>query len=588
MLQHIGVLPPEGGTMLTNGRIGQRSVEDLVVYYAIRCGPVRDLLVRYLKERAPGLDYATLRGLAATLANLFWADLEEHHPGIDTLHLPEAVAEGWKERLRTYTTKKGETRPRKDYRVQLGRIRAFYLDLQEWALHDATWATWAAPSPVRRTDLHGMSKARKATIAEMHQRVRARLPHLARLVESVEDHRLRQAALLEAAVNTAIGGVFEHEGAHYRRTLHKSQLEDPLPLRPETVLVQDTATGELKDVSADEDHAFWTWAVVETLRHTGIRVEELMEITHLAIVSYRLQKTGELVPLLQIVPSKSNEERLLLVSPELASVLAAVVKRLRDENNGKIPLVARYDGHEKTTGPPLPHLFQRKTAWRPSVVSTTLIKRMLDDALTRTGLCDADGQPLRYTPHDFRRMFTTEAVAGGLPVHIAAKLLGHHGLATVESYLAVFQDDLITSYRSFLANRRATRPAEEYREPTEQEWREFEEHFTQRKLELGTCGRPYGTPCKHEHACIRCPMLRVDPKQRPRLIEIIRNLTDRIEEAQMNGWLGEVEGLNVSLTAAKDKLTSLIRSEERAKAQLGGQPTPLGMPVLGRPKGKTS
>ncbi|WP_031173088.1 hypothetical protein [Streptosporangium roseum] len=60
------------------------------------------------------------------------------------------------------------------------------------------------------------------------------------------------------------------------------------------------------------------------------------------------------------VPSKSNEKRLLLVSPELASVLATIVKRLRDANGGKIPLVARYDSHERVTGPLLPHLFQRR------------------------------------------------------------------------------------------------------------------------------------------------------------------------------------------------------------------------------------
>ena len=34
---------------------------------------------------------------------------------------------------------------------------------------------------------------------------------------------------------------------------------------------------------------------------------------------------------------------------------------------------------------------------------------------------------------------------------------------------------------------------------------EFEEHFDKRKVELGSCARPYGTPCQHEHACIRCP-----------------------------------------------------------------------------------
>lgn len=39
-----------------------------------------------------------------------------------------------------------------------------------------------------------------------------------------------------------------------------------------------------------EDESFWAWAIVETLRHTGIRLEELLEITHLALVSYQLAR----------------------------------------------------------------------------------------------------------------------------------------------------------------------------------------------------------------------------------------------------------------------------------------------------------
>jgi hypothetical protein len=35
-------------------------------------------------------------------------------------------------------------------------------------------------------------------------------------------------------------------------------------------------------------------------------------------VQYRLPTTGELVPLLQIMPSKTDAERLLVISPELA------------------------------------------------------------------------------------------------------------------------------------------------------------------------------------------------------------------------------------------------------------------------------
>ncbi|WP_220377966.1 hypothetical protein [Streptomyces inhibens] len=41
--------------------------------------------------------------------------------------------------------------------------------------------------------------------------------------------------------------------------------------------------------------------------------------------------------------------------------------------------------------------------------------------------------------------------------------------------------------------------------------------------------------------------------------EIIRNLGDRIEEARVNGWLGEVQGLQISLDAARNKLASLDR-----------------------------
>jgi hypothetical protein len=94
-------------------------------------------------------------------------------------------------------------------------------------------------------------------------------------------------------------------------------------------------------------------------------------------------------------------------------------------------------------------------------------------------------------------LFATEAVTGGLPVHIAAKVLGHASLQTTQHYLAVFPDEMIRSYRTYLDNRRSIRPEAEYREPTQEEWAEFRQHFHERKLELGTCGRPYGTPCQH-------------------------------------------------------------------------------------------
>jgi hypothetical protein len=67
--------------------------------------------------------------------------------------------------------------------------------------------------------------------------------------------------------------------------------------------------------------------------------------------------------------------------------------------------------------------------------------------------------------------------------------------------------DAADHYQEFLDRRRVLRPEGEYRKPTSQDWADFNEHFNKRKVELGGCGRPYWTPCAHEHSCIRCSML---------------------------------------------------------------------------------
>ena len=82
------------------------------------------------------------------------------------------------------------------------------------------------------------------------------------------------------------------------------------------------------------------------LRLTGIRIEELTELSHHSLIQYRHATTGELIPLLQITPSKTDAERLLVISPELADVLATIVTRIRQPDGG-IPLVSAYDYHER-------------------------------------------------------------------------------------------------------------------------------------------------------------------------------------------------------------------------------------------------
>jgi hypothetical protein len=70
---------------------------------------------------------------------------------------------------------------------------------------------------------------------------------------------------------------------------------------------------------------------------------------------------------------------------------------------------------------------------------------------------------------------------------------------------------------------------------------------------------------------------RPDPTQRARLADIRDNLIARIAEAEREGWLGEVEGLQVSLAGAQDKLVQLD-----AEAARRSNAVSLGMPALGQ------
>ena len=126
------------------------------------------------------------------------------------------------------------------------------------------------------------------------------------------------------------------------------------------------------------------------------------------------------------------------VSPELADVLATIIRRVRDRRTGAIPLLSAYDYEERLWNPPSPLLFQWDRGGERSRMSGEFIRSALGEVLAFIGLTDSTGQPL-----------------------------------------------------------------------------------------VGTCAHAYGTACVHEHACVRCSLLRPDPSQRGRLVEIRNNLIDR-------------------------------------------------------------
>ena len=157
----------------------------------------------------------------------------------------------------------------------------------------------------------------------------------------------------------------------------------------------------------------------------------------------------------------------------------------------------------------------------------------------------------------------TDAIMHGMPPHIAQLVAGHRDINTTMGYKAAYPEEVINGHRAFIARRRSLRPGDEYRTPTDAEWEEFLGHFERRRVALGDCGRSYATPCIHEHSCLRCPLLRPSPAQRALVTEIHDNLLARIAKAEREGWVGEVEGLKISLAGAHQKLRQLDEMDRR-------------------------
>ncbi|MEV0714859.1 tyrosine-type recombinase/integrase [Asanoa sp. NPDC050611] len=560
LLRGLGGFPDESPHTLRalEKRSGQVSVEELIDRYSVENGQVRDLFVDYLSERQPVLDYGSLEELSRNLALHFWKNVEAIEPGITSLHLKPATAKALKERLRVKVLRRrlpngttGDvTAPRGDgsYIKILVSIRAFYLDLAQCALEDPSrWGPWAVPCPIGAAEISNKKNLAR-TKARMDQRTRERLPVLPTLIRAAE-RNLKEARERLGAVREAKGGQsFSVLGEVYRKGVSADRGN------PDSSCIAFDSSERRIDLAQAEHRAFWGWAAVEFLRNTGVRIEEMLEASHHSITQFKVPSTNELVPLLQIAPSKTDQERLLVVSPELADVLSAVIGRLR---------ALSVNGESRR-------------------ISSGTIRRCLNEILLYSGLVDVAGQPLHFQPHDFRRIFATEAILNGMPPHIAQLVLGHKDINTTMGYKAVYSQEVIEGHRAFISRRRELRPSEEYRSPTDAEWEEFLGHFERRKVSLGDCGRAYGMDCVHEHSCVKCPLLRVDPAQKARLTEICDNLIARIEEAVREGWRGEAEGLRVSLAAADEKLAQLEARTQRASV------TNLGIPSFHEIAGRSA
>ncbi|MGW0248358.1 tyrosine-type recombinase/integrase, partial [Nocardia goodfellowii] len=380
---------------------GQRTPEQMVDFYGVRDREIRQLIIDYLVRRQADTDYVTREGLARTIAGQFWSKIEALAPGHHSLVIPPELYDQWREGMRL----RNDGSPRIDAgQGILLPIRAFYMDIQSWALEEPErWARWAAPCPIPPADLRGMGARRRRVTERTADRTRQRQPLLPALVNYIENRYNQARALYDSARQTALGAEFTHGGRTYTRPDELLDRRTEHHLFP-AVRGRDHETGRIRKIHEEEEAAFWDWAHVEVLRHSGIRVEELVELAHTSIRQYQ-RPSGEIIALLVIAPSKADRERVIPMSAELFHVIARIV--MRQTLQGPIPALARYDGHERVWTSPMPYLFQRQIGEVRRVTSPGTVLNGVRKQCELLGQTNPAFRDLHFTPHDFRRLFAT-------------------------------------------------------------------------------------------------------------------------------------------------------------------------------------
>ena len=203
---------------------GQLTPAELIGQYGIECGPVRDLLTGLSRRTAARGGLPDPAGVRPRPGQAVLA-----RPGTPSsrhqLAPPFAPGSGRLEAADhpENAARQARRRPRGPPRTAaanaLFTVRAFYLDIAQWAVDDpARWGQWAAPCPIRAEEIpHAKELSRRK--ARMDQRTRERLPVLPALVRSAAAERDAAAARLAACTAARPGEVFTAAGQELRRAV---------------------------------------------------------------------------------------------------------------------------------------------------------------------------------------------------------------------------------------------------------------------------------------------------------------------------------------------------------------------------------
>jgi integrase len=296
-----------------------------------------------------------------------------------------------------------------------------------------------------------------------------------------------------------------------------------IPRQPDTLpraLPPDVDTAVMAAVATLEDR--FARVAITVLRHTGLRIGELLDLELDHLVDYGPNGTWLRVP----VGKLHNERSVPVDDTALESLDEWFVHR---------------PPHRARPHPRDGHLANFIFVERGRRLGTSRIQRGLHDAVAAVGLTGGDGQPLRVVAHQLRHTWATELANAGMSMQALMTLLGHRSPEMTIRYarltsptLKAVYDEAIGKVRRRIPVAPAGRPAT----PDRVEWLAAE--MLKTRVAHGYCSRDLvAEACPYANICETCPNYVTTAEFAPALTAQLDDVRHLHDDAKARGWTSE-------------------------------------------------
>jgi integrase len=281
---------------------------------------------------------------------------------------------------------------------------------------------------------------------------------------------------------------------------------------------------------------------ITVLRHTGLRIGELLDLELDSLTDYGPSGTWLRVPL-----GKLNDERTVPVDDAALGAMEEWLAQRPPQRGVAHPR----DGRR------CDFVFME----RGRRIGPRRIQRGLVEAVHTAGLVGTDGQPLRVVAHQLRHTWATELANAGMSLQALMTLLGHRTPEMTIRYARLASPTLRTAYEEAvgkLAPRIPIAPAGRPAVPDRIGWLSAE--MLKTRVAHGYCARELvAEACPYANVCETCPNFVTTPEFAPALHAQLADVQQLRNDAQDRGWSSEVRRHERVITALEGHLQRLAQ-----------------------------